>query len=108
MFYILTADLEERTGLIAHLRKAGILAVFHYVPLHSSPFARSIGLPQARLPVTEKLSSRLVRLPMYYDLANHEAEQVARCVTAFYARQSGERASGERRIPQGYGQQPIQ
>jgi hypothetical protein len=71
MFYILTADLEERTALIAHLREAGILAVFHYVPLHSSPSARSIGIPQARLPVTFRVSSRLIRLPMYYDLADH-------------------------------------
>ena len=52
MFYILAADLEERTALIAHLRQAGILAVFHYVPLHSSPFAQSIGVTQGicRLP----------------------------------------------------------
>ena len=45
MFYLLAADLDERTALIAHLREAGILAVFHYVPLHSSPFAKSLGLP---------------------------------------------------------------
>jgi dTDP-4-amino-4,6-dideoxygalactose transaminase len=84
MFYILAADLEERTALIAHLRDAGILAVFHYVPLHSSPFARSIGVPQADLPVTDKVSSSLVRLPMYYDLRDHEVDQVAHCVIEFY------------------------
>ena len=84
MFYVLTADLEERTALIAHLREAGILAVFHYVPLHSSPFARSIGLPQAVLPVTDEISSCLVRLPMYYDLSDHEVDQVARRIIEFY------------------------
>ena len=43
MFYLLAANLAERTALIEHLRQAGILAVFHYVPLHSSPFAKSLG-----------------------------------------------------------------
>ena len=85
MFYVLTANLEERTALIAHLREAGILAVFHYVPLHSSPFAGSTGLPQAELPVTDRVSSCLVRLPMYYDLADHEVDLVTRRVTAFYS-----------------------
>jgi hypothetical protein len=49
MFYVLAADIEERSALIAHLRQAGILAIFHYVPLHSSPFARSVakGLTEA-------------------------------------------------------------
>ena len=84
MFYILAADLDERTALIAHLRQAGILAVFHYVPLHSSPFARSLGVPQASLPVTEDSSSRLLRLPMYFDLTDREVAEVAGCVLDFY------------------------
>ncbi len=84
MFYMLAADLDERTELIAHLREAGILAVFHYVPLHSSPFARSLGVLQARLPVTDDASSRLLRLPMYYDLTDREATEVAEAVLDFY------------------------
>jgi dTDP-4-amino-4,6-dideoxygalactose transaminase len=84
MFYLLTADIEERTALIAHLGAAGILAVFHYVPLHTSPFARSLEVPQTSLPVTESSSPRLLRLPMYYDLADHEVEEVASSVLDFY------------------------
>jgi dTDP-4-amino-4,6-dideoxygalactose transaminase len=84
MFYVLTANIEERTALIAHLRRAGILAVFHYVPLHSSPFARSLGGPQMDLPVTDDASSRLVRLPMYYDLTDRETKEVAETVLDFY------------------------
>jgi dTDP-4-amino-4,6-dideoxygalactose transaminase len=84
MFYILTADIDERTALIAHLRRAGILSVFHYVPLHSAPYARNTGLPECQLPLTDTQSARLVRLPMYYDLADHEVEQVAKAVTEFY------------------------
>jgi dTDP-4-amino-4,6-dideoxygalactose transaminase len=84
MFYLLTADIEERTALIAHLGAAGILAVFHYVPLHSSPFAQSLGIPQTRLPRTEELSARLLRLPMYFDLNDWEVEEVANMVLDFY------------------------
>jgi dTDP-4-amino-4,6-dideoxygalactose transaminase len=84
MFYLLTADLDERTALIAHLREAGILAVFHYVPLHSSPFACSRGLPQSSLPMTDSVSARLLRLPMYYDLSEHEADKVTQCIARFY------------------------
>jgi len=84
MFYILTADIEERTALIAHLGAAGILAVFHYVPLHSSPFAQSLGVPPTHLPTTEELSARLLRLPMYYDLTDWDVEEVASAVLDFY------------------------
>jgi dTDP-4-amino-4,6-dideoxygalactose transaminase len=84
MFYILAADLDERTALIAHLRQAGILAVFHYVPLHSSPFARSLGVPQTSLPVTEDASSRLLRLPMYFDLTDREVAEIAGTVLDFH------------------------
>ena len=84
MFYLLTADFEERTALIAHLRAAGVLAVFHYVPLHSSPFAQSLGVRQMRLPNTDELSARLLRLPMYFDLTNQEVEEVASLVLDFY------------------------
>ena len=86
MFYVLTADLHERTALIAHLREAGILAVFHYVPLHSSPFARTLGNKPVVLPVTDEISSRLVRLPMFYDLTDREVAEVASAVLDFFRR----------------------
>jgi dTDP-4-amino-4,6-dideoxygalactose transaminase len=84
MFYLLTADIEERVALIAHLRAAGIHAVWHYVPLHSSPFARSLGVPETHLPMTEELSARLLRLPMYFDLTDSEVEEVASSLLDFY------------------------
>ena len=88
MFYLLAADLAERTALIEHLRETGILAVFHYVPLHSSPFAKSLGLPQPDLPVTDDTSSRLLRLPMYYDLSDRDVTEVAEAVLNFYKNRS--------------------
>jgi len=84
MFYLLAANQDEREALIAHLRQAGILAVFHYVPLHSSPFGKSLGLPQMNLPVTDDTSSRLLRLPMYYDLSDRDVTEVAETVLDFY------------------------
>jgi dTDP-4-amino-4,6-dideoxygalactose transaminase len=93
MFYVLTADIEERTALIAHLRAAGILAVFHYVPLHSSPFAQSLGVPQTRLPRTEDLSARLLRLPMYFDLTDREVEEVASMILDFYLTRNARRCT---------------
>jgi dTDP-4-amino-4,6-dideoxygalactose transaminase len=84
LFYVLTANIEERTALIAHLGAAGILAVFHYVPLHSSPVARSLGTPQTNLPITDELSARLLRLPIYFDLTDWDVEEVASLVLDFY------------------------
>ncbi|MBI1778514.1 MAG: dTDP-4-amino-4,6-dideoxygalactose transaminase [Proteobacteria bacterium] len=83
MFYFLAADRDERTALLAHMRKQGILATFHYVPLHTSPFARRYGSVPS-LPVTESVADRLVRLPLYNSLTEDEQEQVIRQVVSFY------------------------
>lgn len=85
MFYILVADIEERTALIEHLKKAGILAVFHYVPLHTSPVGRSLGGRDGTLPVTENIASRLLRLPLYYDISDDEVAEVASEVIRFFS-----------------------
>jgi dTDP-4-amino-4,6-dideoxygalactose transaminase len=84
IFYVLAADMDERAALIARLRQAGILAVFHYVPLHSSPFAKSLGLPEISLPVTDDTARRLLRLPIYYDLNDREVDQVVGAIFDFY------------------------
>ena len=60
---------------MAHLKQQGIHAVFHYVPLHTSPMGRTFGYREGDLPVTEDLSGRLLRLPLYYDIT--EEEQLA-------------------------------
>ncbi len=68
LFYILAPDEPVRDALLAHLKSQGIHAVFHYVPLHTSPMGRTFGYREGDLPVTEDLAGRLARLPMYYDL----------------------------------------
>lgn len=85
MFYVLLEDLAERNGLIDHLRAGGILACFHYVPLHKAPYWRGKydGLD---LPVTCDASAKLLRLPMFYELRDDEIDYVCRKVEAFRAR----------------------
>lgn len=84
MFYLFTSTAAERGALLAHLKAAGVHAVFHYVPLHSSPAGRKFGRTAAALPVTEDLADRLVRLPLYYGLAEDEARRVAGEVRRFF------------------------
>lgn len=72
MYYLLMPSLEARTAYIAGLKERGVGSVFHYIPLHSSPaglrFARTSG---DSLPVTDSVSDRLVRMPMWAGLEEH-------------------------------------
>jgi dTDP-4-amino-4,6-dideoxygalactose transaminase len=68
MFYLLLASLKDRQALISHLRSRGILAVFHYLPLHLSDYGRHWGGKPGDFPVTEFVSDRLLRLPFYNTL----------------------------------------
>ncbi|MEM7721509.1 MAG: dTDP-4-amino-4,6-dideoxygalactose transaminase [Pseudomonadota bacterium] len=68
MFYLLMPSLEARSDFIAKMRAEGIIAPFHYVPLHSSPAGRRFGRTEGDLAVTNRVSETLVRLPMYFDL----------------------------------------
>jgi dTDP-4-amino-4,6-dideoxygalactose transaminase len=83
MFYLLMPSLEQRQGLIAHLRARGILSVFHYVPLHLSAMGQRFGGKQGDCPVTEDVSDRLVRLPFYNDLTEAEQARVIAAILEF-------------------------
>ncbi len=84
MFYIKAKDLAERTELIEHLKKNDILAVFHYVPLHSAPAGLKYGRFSGEDVYTTKESDRLVRLPMYYGLTANEVEFICEKVKEFF------------------------
>lgn len=84
MFYIKAKDLEERTRLIAHLKEQGITAVFHYVPLHSSPAGKKFGRFGGEDKYTTKESERLLRLPMYYGLKNSDIEYICEKIYEFW------------------------
>lgn len=86
MFYLLTRTAAERGALLAHLKAAGVHAVFHYVPLHASPAGRKFGRSAGALPVTVDLADRLLRLPLYYNLDDATARGVAGHVRGFFKR----------------------
>ena len=65
MYYILLPDERTRARLIADLKAEGLHSVFHYVPLHSSPMGRRVGRTSGDLRITDSISSRLLRLPMW-------------------------------------------
>lgn len=84
MFYIKTRDLDERTRLIAHLRKNDVNAVFHYVPLHSADAGHKYGRFSGEDVYTTKESERLLRLPLHYNLNPDEIGKIGDLIKSFY------------------------
>jgi dTDP-4-amino-4,6-dideoxygalactose transaminase len=84
MFYILLRDLATRTQLIGHLKARGIHSVFHYVPLHSAPAGRKFGRAAGPMTVTDGVSARLLRLPLYYGLTEDEVAGIVAAVEEFF------------------------
>lgn len=83
MFYVIMPSPESRQALISHLAGFGILAVFHYLPLHLSPMGLRFGGRQGDCPVTEDLADRLLRLPFFTGMSGSEQSQVIDAVRAF-------------------------
>lgn len=84
MFYMKCRDLEERTKFISYLKEEGILAVFHYIPLHSAPAGLKYGRFHGEDVYTTKESERLVRLPMYYGLEPEKVALICEKIKNFY------------------------
>lgn len=74
MYYIVLPNEEIRNDLMDELRKNDILAVFHYIPLHTSPMGISLGYKEGDLPVTEEYAKRILRLPLYPDMTDQELQ----------------------------------
>ena len=84
MFYIKTRGLDERTEVIEHMKKNGICAVFHYVPLHSAPAGKKYGRFHGNDLFTTKESERLIRLPLYYGMQEADLYKVIHVLKQFY------------------------
>ena len=84
MYYLLLPSLAQRSALIEHLKRQGILSVFHYLPLHLSEMGRRFGGKEGDCPVTEQVSDRLLRLPFYTDLTEADQERVVTAVCQFF------------------------
>ena len=85
MFYLKCRSLQERTDFISFLRERGVSAVFHYVPLHSSPAGLRYGRFAGEDTYTTADSDRLVRLPLYYGLSESDRDVVIDSVKDFSA-----------------------
>jgi dTDP-4-amino-4,6-dideoxygalactose transaminase len=83
LFYLLLPTGASRDRFIKHMRDSGILAVFHYVPLHLSSMGRRFGGYSGECPVTEDISQRLVRLPLYSTLSASDQALVIESVSGF-------------------------
>jgi len=83
IFYIMCKSLDERTALITKLKENGVLAVFHYISLHSSPFYKKEN-EQMVLNNADNYTNRLLRLPLFYDLKNREQSIVINSILEFY------------------------
>lgn len=84
MFYIKAKDLAERSALIEYLKEHGVCAVFHYIPLHTSPAGQKFGTFYGEDTYTTKESERILRLPMYYGLSKEEIDHVVDMIQQFY------------------------
>ena len=86
MYYLKLRDLEDRTAFIQYLKDNGIVAVFHYIPLHSAPAGLKFGRFHGEDVYTTRESDRLVRLPLYYGLTEADQQHVIDTALAYFAR----------------------
>lgn len=84
MFYVLTSSLQERSGLIEHLKKDGFHSVFHYLSLHQSPYYQSRH-DGRNLPETDRYTDTLVRLPFFYELKTETVLAIADSIKKYYS-----------------------
>lgn len=84
MFYIKVKDIKERNELIQFLKNHNVNAVFHYIPLHTSPAGLKFGRFHGEDIYTTKESERLLRLPMYYELTEKEIVFITDLIKTFY------------------------
>lgn len=83
IYYVTLPDVATRDALMAYLNAHGVAAVSHYEPLHASPVGRKFGYRRGDLPVTEEMSGRILRLPVYPDLTEIEQAYVVRRLSKF-------------------------
>ena len=86
LFYLLAENLATRVELAAHLKARDMLSVSHYVPLHSSPGGKKFGRAHGSFKVTDDISDRLLRLPIYYGITDAEVDAVIDTVKGFFAK----------------------
>jgi dTDP-4-amino-4,6-dideoxygalactose transaminase len=84
LFYIIASNMIERDNLLAYFKSKEIQAIFHYLPLHKSPFYQSLYTGNVDLPHAERYGDCLIRLPFYVEMTFDDIEFIEGCVTEFY------------------------
>ena len=84
LFYILFKDHQTRNQFIEFLKQNNVMAIFHYVPLHSSPAGLKFGKTPFAMKVTDLVAQTLVRMPLFYDLTDEQLNQIAQKVEQFF------------------------
>ncbi len=84
IFYILLNDLKTRNDLMDHFKRSNIIAVFHFLPLHLSPMGAKLGYRPGDFPVTEDVSDRILRLPLFYDLNKEDLDRIIKVIKSFF------------------------
>jgi dTDP-4-amino-4,6-dideoxygalactose transaminase len=80
LYYLLLADPAERGRVLETLNRVGVNALFHYVPLHSSPAGRRFGRAVGDLPITQEIADRLIRLPLWVGMTTEDVQVVVAAV----------------------------
>ena len=84
IFFIVVSNPEECVRLMRHLNAMNINVITHYVPLHSSKAGKKFGRASGNMNVTNDISQRLIRLPLFYGMQNHEVDRVVQAIKAFF------------------------
>ncbi len=84
LFYVLASSKDERDALINHMKGNGIHAIFHFVPLHSSPAGKKYCKVSGSMTYTDEVSETIVRLPLYYNMTSDEVDQVCDALIQFF------------------------
>lgn len=88
MFYVLLKEEVDRKSVLEEMKRNGVHAIFHYVPLHSSPAGLRYGRAHGKLDLTDRLSERIVRLPLWIGMGESDQERVIETLEAAIKRQA--------------------
>jgi len=83
IFYLIMESTEQRSALMSHLMKSGVTALPHFPPLHLSKMGSRYGARKGDCPVTEEISGRILRIPIYPALTDLEMEHIVKSICSF-------------------------
>ncbi len=83
IYYIVLKSEDQRDALIQKLNRNSIQGIFHYIPLHSSPAGKKYGKIKSDLPITDELSKRLLRLPLWVEMKEESVVKIVKLINSY-------------------------